>query len=168
MARREHSNRVRRERWVAGRRVSREYVHRIVVNRHLGRRLCSKEVVHHINGNPRDNRPDNLVAFTSQSAHMRVHHYLTRQSMGIGQLYPLDEVIRVTGDSVVWGTLVGLTSVFGEDAARILLASIEGSREASSAQSILAPIVILRAVGRARTNGKRHSVPLSKGGSPFQ
>lgn len=94
---RARSIRRRKERWAGGRRVTYLYVHRLVVAQHLGRPLTSRETVHHINGDPTDNRPDNLIAFTSQATHMRVHHYLDREPRGIGHLFPLDEVIRVTG-----------------------------------------------------------------------
>ena len=50
------------------------YEHRLVVERHLGRSLTKKvEVVHHL-GEKDDNRPQMLMAFTSNSAHLRFHH----------------------------------------------------------------------------------------------
>jgi uncharacterized protein (DUF433 family) len=46
--------------------------HRLVVEKALGRRLTWDECVHHINGNPRDNRLENLEII-SHSAHTRLH-----------------------------------------------------------------------------------------------
>jgi hypothetical protein len=41
----------------------------------LGRYLRPEEVVHHIDGNPSNNRLDNLRLFASQSDHIREAHY---------------------------------------------------------------------------------------------
>lgn len=46
-------------------------VHRLVVEKEIGRYLKKQEVVHHINKNKKDNKPTNLMAFSSHSAHMR-------------------------------------------------------------------------------------------------
>lgn len=46
--------------------------HRLVVERLLGRFLKSSEYVHHIDENPMNNEPDNLVVL-SRSEHMAVH-----------------------------------------------------------------------------------------------
>lgn len=51
----------------------RRYVHRIVAEEMLGRPLRSGEVVHHINGDTRDNRPENLEVLSSQGEHNRLH-----------------------------------------------------------------------------------------------
>lgn len=47
--------------------------HRLVVEKHINRYLAKNEVVHHINGIKTDNRVQNLMVFTSNSAHSRYH-----------------------------------------------------------------------------------------------
>jgi hypothetical protein len=49
--------------------------HRLVMEQHLGRYLLPAEVVHHLNGNPADNRLENLQVFASNADHLR--HELT-------------------------------------------------------------------------------------------
>lgn len=47
--------------------------HRIVAEQMLGRPLKKGEVVHHIDGNKRNNSPENLMVFSSQVEHAKWH-----------------------------------------------------------------------------------------------
>lgn len=49
------------------------HTHRMVAERMLGRKLKPGEVVHHIDGNKRNNAPENLMVFSSQSEHAKWH-----------------------------------------------------------------------------------------------
>jgi hypothetical protein len=44
--------------------------HRLVAEKMLGRRLRPGEVVHHINDDPADNRPENLIVFETNGHHL--------------------------------------------------------------------------------------------------
>lgn len=50
--------------------------HRVVAEEILQRELHPGEVVHHIDGNKRNNDPDNLMVFVSQGEHARFHAQL--------------------------------------------------------------------------------------------
>ena len=47
--------------------------HRLVAEQMLGRELLPGEVVHHIDGDKRNNAPNNLMVFPSQSDHVKWH-----------------------------------------------------------------------------------------------
>ena len=47
--------------------------HRLIVESQIGRYLLPHEQVHHINEIKTDNRPENLICFSSNSAHRRFH-----------------------------------------------------------------------------------------------
>lgn len=49
------------------------HTHRIVAEQILGRPLRPGEVVHHIDGNKRNNGPENLMLFDSQEKHAEWH-----------------------------------------------------------------------------------------------
>lgn len=48
------------------------HMHRVVAEQKLGRALVAGEIVHHIDGNKRNNAPENLQVMT-QSEHTRLH-----------------------------------------------------------------------------------------------
>ena len=51
---------------------------RVIMERVLGRRLGKNEVAHHLNGNPCDNRPENLAVLTYRE-HGKVHYWQNRE-----------------------------------------------------------------------------------------
>lgn len=63
----------------------RQLEHRLVMGKVLGRPLDRREEIHHINGNRRDNRPDNL-RMVSPSEHQKMHDFGGRQK---GKRIPL-------------------------------------------------------------------------------
>jgi hypothetical protein len=52
----------------------RVYEHRIVAEAMLKRSLRRREVVHHIDNDPTNNEPSNLMVFASNADHIRFHH----------------------------------------------------------------------------------------------
>ena len=49
------------------------YEHILVAEQKLGRHLRPKEVVHHIDGNKRNNAPENLMVFATDKDHLGYH-----------------------------------------------------------------------------------------------
>ena len=54
--------------------------HRVVAEQKLGRPLRKGEIVHHIDGDYRNNDPDNLMVLPSQSEHCKRNRYKNRTS----------------------------------------------------------------------------------------
>ncbi|QOJ37088.1 MAG: HNH endonuclease [Nitrospira sp.] len=63
-----------------------KHQHRLVAQRTIGRPLRSGEIVHHLNGDKRDNRPENLEVLSSQSQHARLHNLARFASKGGGSV----------------------------------------------------------------------------------
>jgi hypothetical protein len=49
-------------------------VHRLIAQEALGRSLQPIEIVHHMDGNPQNNAPENLMVLPNQGDHLRIHH----------------------------------------------------------------------------------------------
>lgn len=56
------------------------YEHRLVMAEMIGRPLDPVEVVHHVNHDPSDNRPENLMLFPNNGEHLRYHAEERRRS----------------------------------------------------------------------------------------
>jgi len=59
--------------------------HLLVMEQKVGRPLKDKEVIHHIDGNPANNKPDNLMLFATSGKHV-VHHALLRRRIVMSEL----------------------------------------------------------------------------------
>ncbi len=55
------------------RKIKGRHEHRIRAEQILGRKLMQGEVVHHIDGNKRNNAPNNLKVFKNQQQHAKFH-----------------------------------------------------------------------------------------------
>lgn len=63
-------------------------LHRLVMAEILGRPLHRQEVVHHRNGDPTDNRAENLIVMPNQAWHAHIEHLLRRERHGQPLLFP--------------------------------------------------------------------------------
>jgi uncharacterized protein YndB with AHSA1/START domain len=68
------------------------YEHRLVLAAALGRFLCTDEHVHHIDGDPLNNAPENLIVVTA-GQHGKIHRLLDK---GLGPREVLEQVIGGT------------------------------------------------------------------------
>lgn len=68
----------------------RTYEHVLVAERALGKRLPRGAVVHHVDENPNNNDPSNLVLLQSQSEHMLLH--AKKRILDAGGDWRLDKV----------------------------------------------------------------------------
>ena len=56
--------------------------HRVVAEQKLGRPLRKGEIVHHIDGDFRNNDPNNLMVLPSQSEHCKIHGFDKKKKEG--------------------------------------------------------------------------------------
>lgn len=73
------------------------YEHRAVAEAKLGRPLQAGEVVHHEDGNKQNNHPENVVIFSSQTAHMLYENYYLRERAGVKHLFTVEESLEMQG-----------------------------------------------------------------------
>jgi len=95
----EHGERRRR---IAHQRRVRYY--RNKVSMRLGRELLTHEPVHHVDGNPTNDEIENLMALSSQLAHMCLHRLKRYEAEGVVGLYSVAELFNLRGHRVVWAT----------------------------------------------------------------
>lgn len=61
------------------------YEHRIVAEKKIRRRLRKGEVVHHLDGDKRNNRPENLAVHSSSAHHKQEHRGPLSERRRVGQ-----------------------------------------------------------------------------------
>lgn len=65
--------------------------HRLVLEKELGRYLTKDEVPHHINGEKKDNRPENLRLCKSKGKHVIAEDHVARNSVNGQFISPIRE-----------------------------------------------------------------------------
>ena len=65
----------------------RSYFYRELMENLLGRKLKKEEVVHHIDNNPLNNTPTNLMVFPSSKEHTQYHYHKLREQQIISGEY---------------------------------------------------------------------------------
>ncbi|WP_045235088.1 HNH endonuclease signature motif containing protein [Deinococcus pimensis] len=76
-------------------------VHRLVAERMLGRPLRPGEVVHHVDGDKRNNNPENLRVLQSQQRHMVLEHLERRMAKGQLPLFEVGTLVEERGEEEV-------------------------------------------------------------------
>jgi len=67
----EHPRAYTSENWVGW-----VYEHIVVAEQVIGRPLNDGEIVHHLDGNKKNNRPDNIIVLSGRRCHMALHHWI--------------------------------------------------------------------------------------------
>ena len=69
--------------------------HRVIAANALGRDLGRLEVVHHIDGDPSNNDPANLLVLPSQRVHMALEWFQRFQAQGVVHLFDLEQWLAI-------------------------------------------------------------------------
>lgn len=78
----------------------RQALHRWTAEHRLGRKLKPGEVIHHKNGNKEDYAGDNLMVFSSHSAHMMYEQYHLRGARRFA-LWDFDYLFKLYGHYLI-------------------------------------------------------------------
>ena len=85
--------------------------HRVLVESHIGRLLKDDEVVHHVNGDPSDNRLENLVIMDYDD-HMAYHRWINDQIRECEDLYRCANSPR----RKIWGPVISFRLTLEDNA----------------------------------------------------
>jgi transposase-like protein len=100
--------------WFIQHNGERRALHRVIVEEREGRRLASDEIVHHVDGDPLNNQPENLVILT-RAEHIQLHlkrrkRWSKEEQSQALQLYEsgmtVDEVALASGRASLWNRCV--------------------------------------------------------------